>query len=169
MTQLKFESKPAAVADEAIEPYVRIVYDNPGKRLVVVGELQHVERTQPAPGSDKTPVVRVKFTHLEVANPEQENELRNVLRALYLQRTATGTLEEDGQLELSPDTLRSAAGLLGAIEVARLKVQMRHWAAYARRIVHARDLVETEIRHELQTVADGLTAAIDGTTSPDSD
>lgn len=165
---MKFESKPAAVADEALEPYVRVVYDNPGKRLMVVGELQHVERTQPAPGSDKTPVVRVKFTHLEVANPEQEGELRDVLRALYLQRTASGTLEE-GQLELSPDTLRMAAGMVHAIEIARLKVQLKHWANYARRIHHSPTVLDSEIRRELKTVADGLNAALDGASADDLD
>lgn len=161
-TQLKFESKPATAAEEALEAWVRPMYDNPAKRLVVVGELTHVERTQPAPGQDKSPMVRVKFTHLEVANPEQETALRDVLRALYLQRTASGTIDEDGQLELAPDTLRTAAGMVHAVEVARLKVQLRHWANYARRIHHSPTILDSEIRRELKTVADGLYAALDG-------
>lgn len=169
MTTLKIEGKPAAAASEALEPHVRRLYDRPGLRLMVVGELEHVERTQPAPGSDKTASVKVKFTHIEVAGADQEGYIREALRALFLQRTARGTLDDDsGQLELTPDTLRLAGGMLHAIEVARLRAGLDHWAGYARRVVHNPDLSLTEVRHELDTIAEGLTLTLSGA-RPDGD
>lgn len=167
MTQLKIDSRPATAASEALEPHVRRLYEQPGLRLMVVGELEHIERTQPAPGTDKAPVVKVRITHLEVPTTEQEDYIRDAQRALYMQRTARGTLEEDGQIELSPQTLRLTGGLIHAVEAARLKVALTHWAAYARRAVHAPDLIDSEVRHELQVVADGLTSALIGVGSGD--
>lgn len=159
MVNLKIDARPSTAASEALDPHVRRLYDQPGLRLMVVGELEHIERTQPAPGSEKPPTVKVRFTHLEVPNADQEDYIREAQRALFLQRTARGTLQEDGQLELSESTLHLTGGLLHAVEAARLKVALEHWAKYARRAFHAPDLTASEVRHELQIVAEGLAAA----------
>lgn len=168
MTALKFDARVSASAQEALESHVRPLYDQPGGRRMAIVEFAHIERTQPAPGSEKEPVVRVRITGLEVPNQDQEGSVREAQRALYLQRTASGTIEEDGQLELSQQTLRLTGGMLHAIEVARLRAALAHWSAYARRVVHTPNLVDTEIRHELQTIAEGLTTALAGA-RPDGD
>lgn len=160
MTQLKLDGKVGASAKEAIEPYVAKLYAKPGMRLVGIIELAHVERTQPAPDSDKDASVRVRITHLEIPSPEQEGLVREAQRALFLQRTAAGTLTDDGEIELSQQTLRLTAGELTYIELARLRAGLAHWADYARRVAHAENLTLTEIRHELDTVADGLRAVL---------
>ena len=162
MTTLKVDSKVSAAASDALEPYVNPLYARPGMRIVGVIELAHVERTQPAPDTDNRASVKVKISHLEIANPEQEGAIREAMKALYVQRTASGKLDEDsGQMELSEQTLRLTGGLLHAIEAARLKAAVQHWQAYARSVVHQPNLTISEIRHELDTIASGLKAALD--------
>lgn len=163
MTSLRFDAKVSASAQEALEAHVRPVYDLPGARRLFVGEFAHTERTQPAPGSEKEPTVKVRIVSLELPNQEQEGAVREALRFLHLQRTARGTLDDDGQLELDESTLRLTGGQLAWIETARLRAALGHWAVYARRVVQGPDLTMSEVRHELQAVADGLTAALDAT------
>ncbi|WP_327377953.1 hypothetical protein OG393_30750 [Streptomyces sp. NBC_01216] len=162
MTQLKFDAKVSASAAEALEPHTRPVYENPGARRLFIGEFAHTERTQPAPGSEKEPTAKVRITHLEIPNQDQEGYVREALRFLHLQRTARGTLDDDGQLELDEHTLRLTGGQLAYIETARLKAGLSQWASYARRALHASDLTVSEIHHELKTIADGLTATLSG-------
>lgn len=160
MIAVKLDTKISATASAALEPHVTALYAKPGMRLMGIIELAHVERTQPAPDSDKTPSVKVKITHLEIPNTEQEGAVREAQRALCLQRTAIGTLTADGQIELSQETLRLTGGLLTDIECARLRAALKHWADYAARVAGAGGLTISEIRHELDTVADGLHAAL---------
>lgn len=167
MTLLKFDAKVSASASEALEPHVRPLFDNPGGRRLAIIEFAHTERTQPAPGSEKEPAVKVRITGLEVPNEEQEGYVREAQRFLHLQRTARGTLDDDGQLELDEGTLRLTGGHLSYLETARLRAALTLWASYARRALHAPNLVESEVRHELKTVADGLRAALDGARDDD--
>jgi hypothetical protein len=169
VTQLKFDAKVSASAQEALEAHVRPVYDVPAARRLFIGEFAHTERTQPAPGSEKEPTVKVRITSLEVPNQEQEGYVREALRFLHLQRTARGTLDDDGQLELDEQTLRLTGGQLAYIETARLRAALQHWNSYARRVLHTPNLTVTEALHELKTVADGLTAALDGARDDDRD
>jgi hypothetical protein len=160
MTQLKFESKTSAAANEAIEAWIRPLYDNPGKRIMFIGELAPTERTEPAPGSEKVPVVKVRITSLEIPADDQAGFVRLAQRALYLQRTARGTLQEDGQLEFAPDTLRLAAGQIHAVGFARLKSHLAHWERYVHRLTYGPDLTASEWKHELDIVRQGLAAAL---------
>ena len=162
MTQMKFDAKVSASASEALEPHVRPVYDNQGSRRLLIGEFAHIERTQPAPGSEKEPVVKVRLVSLEIPTQEQEGYVREALRFLYLQRTARGTLDDDGQLELDQQTLRLTGGQLAYIETARLRAALDHWAGYARRVMQTPNMTVSEAMHELKTVRDGLTAALEG-------
>ncbi|MFJ2477061.1 hypothetical protein ACIOWI_29500 [Streptomyces sp. NPDC087659] len=162
MTQLKFDAKVSASAQEALEAHVRPVYDNPGARRLLIGEFAHTERTQPAPGSEKEPTVKVRIVSLEIPNQEQEGYVREALRFLHLQRTARGTLDDDGQLELDEHTLRLTGGQLAYIETARLRAALQHWNGYIRRVLHTPEMTVTEAKHELKTIADGLSGALDG-------
>lgn len=162
MPILKFDSKVSASAQEALEPHVRPMYDQPGGRRMAIIEFAHIERTEPAPNTEGKPSVKVRITGLEVPNRDQEGAIREAQRYLHLQRTARGTFDDEtGQLELSESTLRLTAGLLANIEVARLRAGLIHWQEYARRLVQGPDLTLSEVRHEMQAVYEGLTAVLD--------
>ena len=163
MTTVKLDSKTSANAAAGLEPYIGQLYATPGKRVVGVIEMAHVERTQPAPDSDKQPSVKLKITHLELANPEQEEALREAMRALFLHRTAQGTLGEDGEIELTERTLERTGGLLHAVEAARLRAAVLHWREQIRRALAIPNITVAEMRHELDTVADGLSAVLRAT------
>ncbi|MFJ9114427.1 hypothetical protein ACIRJO_02640 [Streptomyces sp. NPDC102394] len=162
MTQMKFDGKVSASAQEALEPHIRPVYSTPAARRLFIGEFAAIERTEPAPGSEKEASVKVRIVALELPNEGQEGYVREALRFLHLQRTARGTLDDEGQLELDEATLRLTGGQLAYLETARLRAGLNHWAQYARRVLHTPNITVTEALHEMKTVADGLTAALDG-------
>lgn len=162
MTTAKIESKLAAPAEAGLEPHVPGLYAAPGRRVVGVVELRHVERTEPAPDSDKTRSVKLAITHLEIANTKQETAVREAMSALYLHRTADGTLDQTGQLELSDRVLELTGGELHAVEAARLGVSVRHWATYADRVLSTQGITQSELRAELKTIAKALRAVANG-------
>ncbi|MGP4085437.1 hypothetical protein [Streptomyces sp. KR55] len=168
MTQLKFDAKVSASAQEALEKHIRPVYDVPASRRLFIGEFAAIERTEPAPGTEKEASVKVRIVSLELPNEAQEGYVREALRFLHLQRTARGTLDDDGQLELDESTLRLTGGQLAYLETARLRAALNHWASYARRVLHTPNLTVSEVLHEMKTVADGLSAALDGARGDDS-
>ncbi len=162
MTTLKLDSKMAAAAEAAIEPHVNTCYAKPGARLMAVVELAKVQRVMPEADSDKKASVMMRITHMEIPQPntEAEHAVREAQRALYVQRTAAGTLDDEEGLQLSKDTLAHCAGILGAIETARLRVGLDHWARYAARMVTVDTITVTELRHELDNIAQGLRAVL---------
>jgi hypothetical protein len=169
VTKLKFEGTPSASASEALEAWVRPLYDNPSKRVMAIIELAPTERTEPAPNTEKVPVVRVRITGLEIPDADQEGFVREAQRALHLQRTARGTFGEDEQLEFSPETLRLAAGQMHAIGYARLKAHLQRWRDYTHRLTYGPDLTASEWKHELDLVCQGLSAALAPMGSGDDD
>jgi hypothetical protein len=162
VTKLKIQGTPGAAAQSALEPHIARIYAKPGVRVLGVLELKHEERSQAAPESDKTDSVTMKITHLEIPTRDQEGVLREAMRTLYLQRTARGTLDEDGQLTLDEQSLQLAAGQLSLIDSASLRAAMNHWADYGSRVNATAKLTETELRHELGNIVDGLRAALNG-------
>lgn len=163
MTTLKIDGKPTSAARAGVEAYISGLYATPGKRIVGVIELEHVERTEPAPGADREPSVKVRMSALEIANPDQEDQLRAALRALHLHRTAMGKLTEDGDIELSEVTLERCGGMLHAIEAARLRTAVAHWQDYIRGVLHLKNPSVIELQHELATIGDGLSAVLRAT------
>lgn len=151
MTTLKIDGKPTSSARDGIESHISALYATPGKRLVGVIELEHVERTEPAPGADREASVRVRMSALEIANPDQEDQVRAALRALHT---------EEGDVELAESTLERCAGMLHAIEAARLRTAVTHWQSYTRSVLNLKNPSTTELQHELATIGDGLAAAL---------
>jgi len=149
-------------AGDSLARHAQNLYRRPGMRLVGVVELRHVERTQPAPDEDKEASVKLRITGLEVANAEQEDTLRKAMEALYIHRTAHGTLDDAGAVELSERTLEMTGDLLHAIEAARLNVGAAHFADYARRAAAVANATVAELRHELEAVAKGLERVLRG-------
>lgn len=163
MTQLKFDTKLGAAASAALEPHIRPIYDRPDSTRLAIIEFRHIERTQPAAGSEKDPSVKVRIISCEIPNRDQEGAIREAQRALYLQRTATGTLDDDGEFVLTEATLKQIGGLLHEVEVARLRAGLRRWVDYAARVNSQTGLTDTEMRNELDLVANGLRSLLDNT------
>jgi hypothetical protein len=162
MTAIKVDAKLATNANEALNPHAAALFARLGSRRLAVVELRSAERTEPAPDEDKEQAVKVRIQALEVANPEQEETLRNVLRALHLHRTAYGTLNEEGELELSASTLERAAGEVNAIEAARLHAAIDQWVVYGNRVLSSNKATQSDVRREFDAVLKGLRAAVDG-------
>jgi hypothetical protein len=160
MTKIKVDGALATKAQESLERLTTQLYNRPGMRIVAVVELAHVERTQPAPDEDKEAVVKLGIKSIEVADTEQEEHLRQVLRALYTQRTAYGTLDPDGEVELGEQTLRLAGGMMHAVDAARLRTVVKHWAHYAEQATFGH-LTQQQLLEELKTIAGGLRAALE--------
>lgn len=159
MTVVKIQGKPRAAAAGPIEQRADWLWDHPGGRVIGVVELVHTERSEPAPESDKDRTVTLAISTLELASAEQEETMRKAARALFLHRTAVGTLDPDGEVELSERTLNLLVGELHEREAVRLRAALTHWAEYARKVFLTPDLRESELRHELQAITDGLHAA----------
>lgn len=159
-TDIKLESKFSVGAADALYDHARPLYDRLGATRVGIVELRSSERVTPGPEEDKTPSVKLRIVGLEIAGPDQEGAVREAQRALHLQRTAMGTLNEDGQIDLTRETIRLTGGLLADLETARLRAALQHWATEARKVVHSRTLLDGEIRHELDRIAEGMDAAL---------
>ncbi|SEG44568.1 hypothetical protein SAMN04489712_105258 [Thermomonospora echinospora] len=162
MTAIKLDSKLGRSATDALEPHVLPLYGRLGARIVAVLEFEAIERNQVAEDADKDAWVKLRITGMEIPTREQENALREAMRVLYLQRTAFGTLEEDGSIELSEDTLKHAAGVLADIEAAKLRAGVAHWAGRVRRTTGAaKDFTVAELLAEMRQIRDGLDALLD--------
>jgi len=91
---VKFDTKVLADVAEALEPFASEMFKQRKGRWVAVIELAHVERVEPGPDEDKNPAVKVRVTDIEIApNAGWENDIRQLLRDLYQQRTSGGTLD----------------------------------------------------------------------------
>jgi hypothetical protein len=160
MPDIKIEGKIGGAAAAAIEPHAKALYDKPGVRVVAVVELAHSERTQPAPDSEKNASVKLRISGLELPSKEQAETIREVMQALHFQRTAAGTLEEDGSITLSQPTLDMAVTMLSGQEVARLRAGLSHWERYAGRAARDPNLSATQLAKELRIVAQGLSSVL---------
>lgn len=161
-TAIKLDSKLGRSATDALEPHVLPLYGRLGARIVAVLEMEAIERNQVADDADKDAWVKLRITQMEIPSREQEGAIREAMRALYVQRSAFGTLEEDGTVELSEETLRHTAGLLTDIEAAKLRAGVAHWAGRARRVVgSAQDFSAAEVLAEMRQIRDGLDALLD--------
>ena len=156
MTIIKISGKPAASASDAIESYADKLYRDKSLRVIAIVELKHAGINEPAPDEGKDRSVEVRISGLEVASPAQEEDLRKAMRALYLARTADGTLDPDGEFEASKTVLSMIGERLADAEMVRLMAGARHWSGEARRVFRTSELSLTEMRHELQRIADGL-------------
>jgi hypothetical protein len=158
--KLKINGTPASKALEALTPHAGGLYASLGKRIVVIAELAATERTQVASEEDKDTSVTVQIKHCEVAGPEQEDAVRQAMRALFTHRTAYGKLDEANEVELSERTIELLAGEMTAIEAARLHVGIDQWGSYAANASRSSKLTASDLRRELTTVADALHALV---------
>lgn len=121
MTTLKLDSK---LGGNAVIPLVAKLYNELGTHVMVIAELASVERTEPANAEDRKPSVKIAIKAIEVAHGEQDNELRKAMRALYIQRSATATLDEHFDLRLSQDVIENLGEVVSLAETARLRAAL---------------------------------------------
>lgn len=164
--KIKLDSKLASHASDSLGLHAASLYATLGKRVIGIVEFSATERGEVAPDESKDTSVKLQIKHLEIAGEEQEDAVRQAMRALYAQRTAFGTLNEDSTVELSERTLANCAGELNAIEAARLHVAIENWERYARSATRTEDVTVTELRHELTIIADALHATLYPGASP---
>lgn len=159
MTAIKVDSKLATNANEALTPHAGPLFGRLGSSRMAVVELRSVERTEPAEEEDKEQAVKVRIAHLEVAGADQEDTLRNVMRALNAHRTAYGTLTEDEDVLLADSTLERAVGEINAVEAARLHVAIDRWTEVLARALTQPKLSSAGLRSEVDTAIRGLRLA----------
>lgn len=160
MTTVKIDPKLSANASLGIEQHTSRLYSKPGMRILAIVELAHIERTQPAPDEDKDPTVKLGIKHLEVARGgRQEDAIRQALHALYTIRTASGTLDSDGEVQLSERTIGETGGEVVMMTAARMQVAAGQWAKYAHNAAAKGNLTVEQMRNELREIARGLEAA----------
>lgn len=163
MPVVKIQSTlPAAVAD-VLAPLANEIYHNQGGNLMVVAELHHADRNDPA-DEDIKRTVTLRVTGLEVARGEQDHTLREVQRALYAHRTAAGTLTGEDDVEVADRTLELAGESLHAQEAVRLRIALQHWADRALSSAVALSLngERADLLKELDAIAKGLTNTLHG-------
>lgn len=135
MTKLKIDGALSGAAEISLEDLRGEIYRRPGMRLMAIVELMHTERTEPAPGEDKAPSVKLGIKFIEVARGQQDERLRKAMAFLKLQRTATGTIDEElGSLNLSKSTVDQCAEDLAWEETARLRAALALVADQAGRL-----------------------------------
>lgn len=161
--KLKLASAMSANAAESVEDLIQPIYSKPGMRMLAVVELAHVERTQPAPEEDKEASVTVGIKHLEIARGEQTEPLRKAMRALYVQRTARGTLDEQlDELQLSKDTLEGVGDDLALAETARLRAAMKLHADTLQRL-RIGSFTDKDLRKQLDKLYNLVTTTLQWT------
>lgn len=162
MTKVKITGKPRAAATGSLEEQADWLYNHPGARMIGIVEFAHVERTEVPDDEDKDRSVTLAITQLELATTEQEDPVRKAQRALFLARTANGTLDVDGEIELSRYWLDGVADDVSLREAARLRAGVRIWAEKARLAFTTPNLSSAEVLHELDALATGLQQLLKG-------
>lgn len=162
MTVMKLDYRLTGTVTEALAAHVERIYRDPGAAFLAVVEFRHTERHEFA-DEDKDSFVKARAVGIEVGNPgEQERQLREVQRALYLQRTASGTLAERDELTLAKQTLKHAQGLMSGAEVARLVAYLRALRDAVHALRENASLDEKALREELEHIEDRMSAALTG-------
>jgi hypothetical protein len=145
---------------DSLNAYAARLYERPGPMVAVV-EIQPVDRVMPvSPDSAKDGVIRLRLDSFEVAAPgEQERILREVLRLLFLSRTAEGTLDADNEIEIAEATLAHATDLVAGELVASLKAILDWAVTGIREVAGNEKLRPVDVRKALGQIADRAAAA----------
>lgn len=157
---IKIDSKPAKGAADALGQYANAMYSTLGKRLVGIFELEASERNDVADDSDTKTWVKLKITSLEIANPANEDVIRQAMAALNVQRTAFGTLTEDEDVELSAGVLERCAGEIPLIEAARLHTAIEIYGEKLGAAARNSRLTAGDLRKTITDLSRGLMATI---------
>lgn len=162
MTVMKFDYRLTGQVTEALAPHLERIYRDKDSEFLAVVNFKHSERHEYSE-EEKDSWVKCRCIGIEIGNPgEQERQLREVQRALYLQRTASGTLAERDELTLAKQTLKSAQGLMSGSEVARLTAYLRALRDAVHDLREDTSLDEKGLREELEHIEDRMSKALAG-------
>lgn len=145
---------------DSLNAYAERLYDR-AFPLIAIAEIKPVDKNVPmSADSKKDGVVRLAIDAFEVAVPgEQERVARDLLRLLYVARTAEGTLDSENEMQLTEQTLERAADLVAAEQVASLVAILDWMVTQVREIADAEKLRPVDVRKLLGQVADRAAAA----------
>lgn len=165
--KLKLGSSLSASAQESLDDLISPLFSKPGMRILAITEWAHIERTQPAPDEGKEPSVTMGVKLIEVARGEQVEHVRKALRALHVQRTARGTLDEQlGELRLNQSVVEELGDDLALRETARLRAAMKHTADTVNRL-RIGQFSEAELRKQLDKLHTILQSTLSWTEEAD--
>lgn len=162
MTTAKISGAPGSAAASGLAPHIDDMYKHPGKRVVVIGELRHVEMTVPIEDTEKEPSVKLALTELEVATGDLERLVREALEALHMRRTASGTLTEHGDVRMAESRLQQLGGEINAIEAARLTIAVKGLRETAVAVLTDPNANTGQLRHGIRRLIDRFDRVING-------
>lgn len=152
MTKIKMVPALSAAADMAIDSQREKLFSNRAARIMVIGELKHAGRNQAGVDESKEDEVKLRFTFLEAAQgPKQDEHLRKAMETLKLQRTASGTIDQELQkVRLSKSMLEDCAGNLAVAEMARQRAVLAHANEHLHRMVTNSGWTEKQLRDQIR-------------------
>lgn len=151
MTQMKFSYKLGQQPSEAVARIAPRVYEKKGASFLGIAEYVRTKALEDE-DPEKEDTVWVRVENLEIFNGEQEHIARNLIAALYLQRTAQGTLTDADDVAASEQTLNNAQGLITGHELARLKAGLDVILDKVAAIASDDKLRDVDFRRELKKV-----------------
>lgn len=158
----KFRAADAADAAGAAELKGKTPDQSLGERLwerddtpvMVIAELG-VTRLEKSPDRlQKDRIVRIGLSSCEVAFGDSEHLLRSAQKALFMQRTAVGTITEDGDVRYCEAILASlGGGHLDASEAVRLRITLDWLHEQLKGLARKVGLDATGLRRETKQLA----------------
>lgn len=145
----------------ALEAQINRLRGNPGVRVIGVVELER-HKIEVPDAADEDPTVHLRISGLELAKGEQEHLLRDAMVGLHLNRTASGTLTEDGDVELAQDTLERLPDRVTNVESARLRAALEYVVHRVEGLAKNNAHNDGTLRRELKKLAELGVAAITG-------
>lgn len=159
MTKMNVSGMSNAAAT-ALEGHVPGFYADDRAKLLIVGELEHMTKTVVGPASNAQPTVNARLNLIEVPSDKQQDEIRNVLRALYLLRTSRGTLDEAaGTVNLDTEAQRvaEATSALYVGDALEARAVLRHVHTALVGITDDLTIAEVvKLRRKIRKVTGGL-------------
>ncbi|MFY7069608.1 hypothetical protein ACOQFV_27435 [Nocardiopsis changdeensis] len=159
MTTPKIDAKITAQVGDVLDPHMDTLMAKAragqADELLIVGTLRPVERIEPMAGEDKEASLKLRLSSVEIPDVDQAEAVREVQRALWVTRTATGTLDEEGEIRIAKHTLRHAGRDVASLAAARLRAGVEQWQHEAHKATVAH-LSASEMWHEMERISTGL-------------
>lgn len=156
--KVKLATLAAGAAQEVLDIHASALYSTLGAHRVAVIEFASVERTQMAPDEDKEATVTVRIQSMEIADDKQADPLRKALAALHLQRTAHGTLTEDGDVKMSTNVIEGCAGDVNLTAAVRMQIATEQLRDHATRALFKGNAAD--MRKALEAIKAGMTRVL---------
>lgn len=161
-TKTQLDGRPQGQSADALDRHGEGLWQNRGRKLMAIVEFAVTECVEPGPDVQKDRKVRLGVINCEVGAGDQEHLLRSAQRALHLQRTASGTLTEDGDLQYAQAVLDSLDDHVDATEAVRLRVALDWLGAQIATLSRNNRHDDGHLRRELKKLAEITRRALSG-------